>query len=94
MKLGMVLLLLVLLIGQSVHADEKEIQRPHWVIVATIIDLATGERVAQGKLGGPELQFDDLATCKSVIERVHTIPSEHSAAVLVCRKVESRDTEL
>jgi hypothetical protein len=94
MKFGIVLLLLVLLIGQSVHADQKEIQRPHWVIVVTIIDLNTGERVAQSKLGGPELEFDDLATCESVIQRVRTIPSEHSAALLKCRKVESRDTEL
>ena len=73
--------------GQCAHAAEPNWRHPHWVIIATLIDRATGERLKQIKLGGPELKFDDPAQCKSIIGKVHPTPSEHVTAVLTCRKV-------
>ena len=88
MKMTIALVLLFgFLVSQSAHAAESNLRHPHWVIIATIIDRATGERLKQTKLGGPELKFDDPAHCKSIIGKVHPIPSEHVTTVLTCRKV-------
>ena len=88
MKLAIALVLLVgFLVSQYAHAVESNMRHPHWVIIATLIDRATGERLKQIKLGGPELKFDDPAHCKSIIGKVHPTPSEHVTAVLTCRKV-------
>jgi hypothetical protein len=79
---------LVLLIGQRVRAEEAKAGRTHWVIILTIIDRTTGERLRQSKLGGTELEFDDLSTCKSIMDRVQPTPTEHLSAVLSCQSVE------
>ena len=79
---------LVLLIVQRVHAEEAKPERTRWVIILTIIDRTTGERVRQTKLGGTELEFDDLRACKSIMDQVHPTPTEHASAVLSCQSVE------
>lgn len=79
---------LVLLIVQRVHAEEAKAGRAHWVIILTIVDRATGERIRQTKLGGTELEFDDLSTCKSILNQVQPTPTEHLSAVLSCQSVE------
>jgi hypothetical protein len=79
---------LVLLIVQRVHAEEAKPGRTRWVIILTTIDRTTGERLRQSKLGGTELEFDDLSTCKSIVDRVHPTPTEHLSAVLSCQSVE------
>jgi hypothetical protein len=74
-------------VSQCADAAESNWRHPHWVIVATLIDRTTGERLRQTKLGGPELVFDDLVQCRSIVHKVHPTPSEHVTAILTCRKV-------
>ena len=78
---------LVLLIVQRVHAEEAKPGRTRWVIILTIVDRTTGERVRQSKLGGTELEFDDLSTCKSIMDQVQPTPTEHLSALLSCQSV-------
>ena len=84
------LLLGGLLLGPIAHAREPENQRPHWVIVATIIDRETGEQVEQDPLTGPELEFDGPAQCQAILNRLHPDPTDHFALALTCRKVGPR----
>jgi hypothetical protein len=79
----------VLVVGQFAQAEQSSIPHPHWVIIATIIDRTTGKAVREVKLGGLELEFDDPLKCKSIAERVRTVPTAHTTAVLTCRKVEA-----
>jgi hypothetical protein len=81
--------LFVLVVGQFPHAEQSSVSHPHWVIIATIIDRTTGKPVGEVRLGGLELEFDDSRKCKSIAERVHTVPTAHTTAVLTCRKVEA-----
>jgi hypothetical protein len=88
MKIATVLLVLFgLLVGRPVHADEPNAQRSHWVIIATIIDRTTGQRLQRSKLGGSELEFDDLAQCKSILDRIQAVGTDRVSTVLTCRKV-------
>jgi hypothetical protein len=88
MKMAMAFALLCgLLVDQGVNAREPKIQRPHWIIIATIIDWSTDEQLKHGKLPGPELVFDDPRECKSIVDAVHLIPNEHVDVVLTCQKV-------
>jgi hypothetical protein len=88
MKMAIALVLLFgFLVNQCAHAAEPNWRHPHWVIIATLIDRATGERLGQTKLGDPELVFDDPAQCKSIIRKVHPITSANVTAVLNCLKV-------
>ena len=88
MKMPIALVLLLgVLVSQSGHAAESKLRHPHWVIIATIIDRTTGERLKQIKLGGPEMKFDDPAQCKSIIRKMHPMTSANVTAVLTCLKV-------
>jgi hypothetical protein len=88
MKMAIALVLLFgFLVSQFAHAEESNLRRPHWVIIATIIDRTTGEQLGQTKLGDPELVFDGPAQCKSIIRKVHPITSANVTAVLTCLKV-------
>jgi len=80
-------LLCGLLVGKNALAQDATIERPHWVIVATIIDLGTGELLGYAKLPGRELKFDDPTECQSVIDRIHAIPTDRVTAVLTCARV-------
>jgi hypothetical protein len=76
-----------LLVGQHTQAREARIERPHWVIMATIIDLRTGQALDQGKLEGRELEFDDPVKCQAVADKVRPIATDHVTAVLTCSRV-------
>lgn len=80
-------LLLGFLDSRCAHAAESNSLHPHWVIIATIIDRTTGERLKQTQLGGSDLEFDDLTKCRSVIEKVHPTTSANVTAILTCRQV-------
>ena len=82
-----VALLSGLLVGQAAHAEPAKIQRPYWVIMATIIDLKTGQPLEQGQLEGRELEFDDPAKCQSVVDRIHPIATDRVTAVLACSRL-------
>jgi hypothetical protein len=80
-------LLCGLLVGQAAHAERAKIQRPYWVIMATNIDLRTGQALEQGKLEGPELEFDDPVKCQVIVDIIRPIPSDRVIAVLTCSRV-------
>jgi hypothetical protein len=80
-------LLCGLLVGQTAQAERAKIQRPYWVIIATIIDLRTGQPLDQGKLEGRELEFDDPGKCQSVVDRIRPIATDRVTAVLTCSRV-------
>ena len=95
MKMAIAVALLCgLSVGQLAHAEEAKVQRPHWVIIATLIDRTTGERLDQSKLEGRELEFDDQAKCKSTLDEVHVSASERFAIVLTCQKVGPTEADL
>jgi hypothetical protein len=83
-----------LLVGQCAHAQKADVQRPHWVIIATFIDRTTGKKLAQSQLRGSELQFADAVTCKSIVDRIHPTESDQVATVLTCRKVSQVESYL
>jgi hypothetical protein len=76
-----------LLVGQAAHAQQAKIQRPYWVIMATIIDLRTGQALDQGKLEGRELEFDDPVKCQAIVGKIHPIAIDHVTAILTCSRV-------
>jgi hypothetical protein len=80
-------LLCGLLVGQTAQEEQARIQRPYWVIIATIIDLRTGQPLDQGKLEGRELEFDDPVKCQSVADRIRPIATDRVTAVLTCSRV-------
>jgi hypothetical protein len=73
--------------GQAAHAEQAEIQRPYWVIMATIIDLRTGQPLDQGKLEGRELEFDDPVKCQAIVDKIRPIATDRVTAVLTCSRV-------
>jgi hypothetical protein len=89
-----VALLSGLLVGQAAHAERAQIQRPYWVIMATIIDLRTGQALDQGKLEGRELEFDDPVKCQAVVDKIHPIATDHVTAVLKCSRVGPAEVSL
>jgi hypothetical protein len=69
------------------HAHDANVTRPHWVIILTITDSTTGKQVEQKKLD-PDLEFDDMNECKSIVAKVGAVPAtDNYAAALTCRKV-------
>jgi hypothetical protein len=84
---ALMLLVFVLLVAECAHADTP-VQHSCWVIIATVIDRITGERIQQSELQDHELEFDDAAKCKAVVARVHPVQSGDFTTVLRCRKVE------
>jgi hypothetical protein len=85
MKTATVLLVLSgLLLGQLAHAEDPA--SPRWVIVATIIDRASGQPLQQSVLEDPELQFENAARCNSILDRIHLVEPEGVAIALTCRQ--------
>jgi hypothetical protein len=82
-----VVLMLGLLARQGAYA-QAPVQRLCWVIVVTVIDRTTGERVKQSELRDSELEFDDSAKCKKIVAMTHPALDGNFTAVLTCRKVE------
>jgi hypothetical protein len=76
-----------LLIGQCVNARQP-VLHPCWVIMATLIDRTTGARIKRSELRDRELEFEDPAECKSIIDRVPPVHMDNIITVLTCRKVE------
>src|SRR6266849_3890717 len=62
-----------LMFTQCAHANDAQIKRPEWIIVATFIDLTTGERIEECELSF-ELRFGDPTDCKSIVDGVGPIP--------------------
>ena len=86
MAIATALVLSGLLVAPVAQAQEPDNQPPHWTIVVTIVDRNTGKTLRQGKLGGPELEFESAAHCKSILERIKTLDAEQLTTVLTCQK--------
>jgi hypothetical protein len=84
MKMAMVLLRL--LVGQFAHAEQPDAQRPHWIIMLTVVDRDTGKALRQSKLGGSELEFENAAHCKSILEKIETLEADRVTTVLRCQR--------
>lgn len=83
----MAMLLLGLLIGQLAQAEQQpDPQRPHWIIMLTVIDRDTGKALRQSKLGGSELEFESAAHCKSILEKIETLAADRVTTVLTCQR--------
>jgi hypothetical protein len=88
MKIATALLLLFdLVVAQGAPVAKPDVARPHWVIIATFFDRTTGKQLGQSQLKDPELEFDDPATCESIVERVRPVQNHYVTSVLKCRKV-------
>jgi hypothetical protein len=95
MKTAAVLVVLSgLLAGTFARVEQPDSQRLRWVIVATIVDRTTGQPLQQGVLGGPELEFEDAAGCKSILDRIHPVDLEGVAVILTCRKLPVKAEEV
>ena len=95
MKIPLILVLTFgLLAVQYTHADEAKLGHPRWVIILTIMDRTTGERVRQAKLGGAELEFNDLSECKKIVDKVTAPETERTTSVLTCQKVPEKVDDL
>jgi hypothetical protein len=85
----------VSLASQRERAPQAGIPRPHWVSVATIIDLTTAERLKESYLDDPRLEFDDPNKCNSTVTTVGAIPPQDDIAViLTCHEVGPQHTHL
>ena len=69
-----------LMFTQCAHANDAQIKRPEWIIVATFIDLTTGERIEECELSF-ELRFGDPTDCKSIVDGVGPIPPSDQRAL-------------
>jgi hypothetical protein len=62
-----------LLSSRYAHADDAQIGRREWIIIATITDLDTGKVIKELELS-PDLKFTDQTDCESILDRVGPIP--------------------
>jgi hypothetical protein len=95
-KMGIPMLLLIsgLLVSHVTKAREVKIERPHWVIVVTVIDRRTGQKLKQSPITDPGLEFDDPAQCQTILSQVYPVQTDHFAAFLTCQKVGPEDVDL
>jgi hypothetical protein len=91
MKLVIAIGLLWGVIASQPVAEAPKIERPHWVIVATIVDLGTGAPLGQSLVGGSGVKFDDLGQCESVLDGVQPVLTDRFAVVLSCERVGPRE---
>ena len=89
-----ILVLSALLASRLAHAEDPDSQHPRWVIIATIIDRTTGQPLQQNVLEDPELQFEDAARCKSILDRIHPVEPQGVAIVLSCRKQDAQPKQV
>jgi hypothetical protein len=88
MKPALALVLLSgLLVGADAQPQKATIERPHWVIMATIVDRTTGEQLEQNRLEGRVLEFDDPVKCHAIVDRVRPIATDRVTAVLTCARI-------
>jgi hypothetical protein len=87
MKIAAAVVLIFGLPSLRVYA-QAPVRRPCWVVVVTVVDRTTGQRIKQSELRESELEFDQPAKCKQVVAMTHPVQNGDFTAVLTCRKVE------
>jgi hypothetical protein len=91
MKLAITISLLCGVLAGPPVADAPKIERPHWVIVATVIDRSTGAALRQGLMTGPGMRFDDLRQCEAALEKAQPVATDEVALVFTCEQVGPRE---
>ena len=88
MKVAITLVLLWgLVVSLCAHAESTKITRPVWVIVLTITDKTTGERLEERQLDS-ELIFEDRAQCELILTKAGPVHDSHFfATVMTCREL-------
>ena len=81
-----------LLPAQQVAVAPK-IERPHWVVVATLINRSTGQLLGQSPIAGRGMQLTS-DQCTRVLSRVKPAQNDRVAVVLTCEKVGPPELEL
>jgi hypothetical protein len=87
-KMAIVLALLCgLALGPYAHADGAKITRTVWIIVVTITDRSTGERIEERELDS-DLRFGGRGQCESIVAKAGLLPDNHLlSTVLTCREI-------
>jgi hypothetical protein len=93
MKLTIAMALLCGLIPAQQVADAPKIERPHWVVVATLISRSTGQLLSQSPIAGREMQLTS-DQCRRILNQVEPAPNDRVAVVLTCERVGPPEVEL
>ena len=93
MKITIAMALLGGLVPAQRVADAPKIERPHWVVVATLINRSTGQLLGQSPIAGRRMQLTS-DQCTRVLSRVKPAQNDRVAVVLTCEKVGPPELEL
>ena len=74
-------------------ADAPQIERPHWVVVATLINRYTGQLLGQSPIAGRGMHLTS-DQCRRLLNQVEPAPSDQVAVVLTCERVGPTEVEL
>jgi len=74
-------------------ADAPKIERPHWVVVATVINRSTGELLGQSPIAGRGMHLTS-DQCTRILNQVEPAPNDQVAVVLTCERVGPTEVEL
>jgi hypothetical protein len=81
------LLLYAFAFSQYARAEAPDISRPHWVIIATVIDKTSGKPILQTELDGGKLELDSAGQCYFILRKLHPVADEQLTMILKCSKV-------
>jgi hypothetical protein len=74
-------------------ADAPKIERPHWVVVATLINRSTGKLLDQTPIAGRRMHVTS-DQCTRILNQVEPAQNDQVAVVLTCEKVGPPEVEL
>jgi len=74
-------------------ADAPKIERPHWVVVATLINRSTGQLLGQSPIAGRGMQLTS-DQCTRILKQVEPAHNNQGAVVLTCERVGPAEVEL
>ena len=94
MKTAMAMAILSGLLPAPRVADAPRIERPHWVIVATVINRATGQLLGQSPIAGRGMHLSS-EQCTRFLKQVEPDQSDQVAVVvLTCERVGPPEVDL
>jgi len=93
MKMTMAMAVLCGLLPAQQVAEEPKIERPHWVVVATLINRSTGQLLGQSPIAGRGMQLTS-DQCTRLLNQVEPSHNDRVAVVLTCEKVGPPEMEL
>jgi hypothetical protein len=67
-------------------ADAPKIERPHWIVVATLINRSTGQLLDQSPIAGRGMHLTS-DQCRRILNQVQPAPNDQVAVVLTCERV-------